>query len=649
MRALRALVLVWFFGTLPWAEAASIHVPLELRHFADPSRTLTIEQLLAQGDNGQWEAAPGPTPRYGFTHARHWFRFVVTETREIVGKPLILEMSNVYLKHLDIYSTLDGKVIRHYRGGLGVPLLDSEADLTLRTGRFTLRLPAPRNPQVVYFAAVETDFPLSFPTLMNLGRDFVNRQLVIQHLLGIFFGILFFACVFNVFLAVSLRSRLYTFYSLFVGSITMLYLVHEGVTVQYFWPQSPWLVLREPHIYEGLTLIFYATFVRELLRTRTFLPRLDRLLVGLVMISTLRSLWLMVQPNQIVALSGEVTVIATNFLIIVIALMCLRKRLPSARLFLFSSMIFNVGAILYLLQDTNIFCVAHWVNLAPSVGTGVEVELLSLALADRVRRTNFDLVRANEKLDLEIRERARAEKELALQRAAMIQADKMSALGRMAGEIAHEINNPLAIIHGNAVLLKKVAEEGGEVGRMADIIEQTSTRISKVVKAMRSVARDSKDDPITSCSLASILRDVLSICRERFREAGVELSVAVPDPDIEIFCRPTEVCQVLVNLLNNAYDAVEGKSGAWTRVDLEKRKDKAVISVTDSGPGVPLLIRSRILEPFFTTKEVGKGLGLGLSISKSLVSGHQGELWLDEASPNTRFAFTVPLAEENQA
>ena len=258
------------------------------------------------------------------------------------------------------------------------------------------------------------------------------------------------------------------------------------------------------------------------------------------------------------------------------------------------------------------------------MGVLVEVLLLSFALADRIRRVNWELEQ---------------------QKAAIVQAEKLSALGRMAGEIAHEISNPLAIIHGHAVLIKK--EEGAlpHIREFGATIEHTANRISKVVKGMRALARDSRRDPFRPAALGSIVQDALVFCQDKKGAKPVRLEVMDPLEGLSLRCRSSEISQVLANLLNNSFDAVDGVGDPWVKLEVLPRENMVEIAVIDNGHGVPKNLRSRIHEPFFTTKEAGKGLGLGLSISRTIIEGHGGQLWLDESSPNTRFAFTVPLGE----
>jgi C4-dicarboxylate-specific signal transduction histidine kinase len=107
-------------------------------------------------------------------------------------------------------------------------------------------------------------------------------------------------------------------------------------------------------------------------------------------------------------------------------------------------------------------------------------------------------------------------------------------------------------------------------------------------------------------------------------------------------CRPSQISQVILNLLNNAYDAVVGRNEAWIKIDVRSSDDAFEIAVTDSGEGIAPSVADRIMTPFFTTKPMGKGTGLGLSISSNIMIDHGGTLKLDRSCPRTRFVVTLP-------
>jgi signal transduction histidine kinase len=231
----------------------------------------------------------------------------------------------------------------------------------------------------------------------------------------------------------------------------------------------------------------------------------------------------------------------------------------------------------------------------------------------------------------------------------LVSSAKMAALGAMASGIAHEINNPLAIIIGNTDAIFIEARTGkltiDSAIESADKISQTVQRISKIVKALRALAREGQSDPFVSTSLQSILSETLEICSERAKFLGIRLKVADIPVNTRIDCQAVSISQVILNLINNAYDAIEAQNEKWVSVDLKEEEAFVELAVTDSGSGITPAMRLTLFQPFVTTKAPGKGTGLGLSLSKQIVEGHGGQMTLDETSENTRFIVRLPKSQ----
>jgi PAS domain S-box-containing protein len=244
--------------------------------------------------------------------------------------------------------------------------------------------------------------------------------------------------------------------------------------------------------------------------------------------------------------------------------------------------------------------------------------------------------------------RKQLEKDLEATRLQAIASARLSALGMMAGGIAHEINNPVGIIHAMASDLTEMVQEDGSVptevvARKSTVIRETAERIAKIVKSLRHISREGTADPLRSTPLAKIVAETLEICGAKFKANGVELILPETIPEVSVLCREVQISQALLNLLQNALDAVLEKEGeGWVRLEVQSKDDSVALSVIDSGPGIPLKLRSRVGEPFFTTKPVGKGTGLGLSLSKSIAQDHGGDIEYGEDRGHTRFSLVLP-------
>lgn len=236
--------------------------------------------------------------------------------------------------------------------------------------------------------------------------------------------------------------------------------------------------------------------------------------------------------------------------------------------------------------------------------------------------------------------------------AKMIESRKMATLGEMASSIAHEINNPLTIISGNNQHLKRAiieSENFSDKEKMLNYIgkvENTVFRIEKIIKGLRLFSRDGTNDQMYSVSMDILLEETLALCHERFRTSNVLLKVHSSYRE-DLVCRGTEISQVLINLLNNAYDAVQELDEKWVELEVKQVNNYLQLIVKDSGKGIPKGIQEKILMPFFTTKEIGKGTGLGLSISKGIVESHGGSLSVDSHQLHTCFIVKLPLNQKN--
>jgi len=243
-------------------------------------------------------------------------------------------------------------------------------------------------------------------------------------------------------------------------------------------------------------------------------------------------------------------------------------------------------------------------------------------------------------------ERKRAERTIAEQRLTMASSARLSSLGVLASGVAHEINNPLAVISIGTEQLGKLIQEPNPdralVLSTAAKVRHNVTRIERIIRGLRNLSRDGSNDPTSQKQVLGIIEESLDLCQSRFRAHGIEIVVGDVADDLWIECRPPLLSQVFMNLMNNAYDAGERLPEKWVHIDVEDGGDTIALSVTDSGNGIPVELRDKILDPFFTTKEFGKGTGLGLSISKAIIESHGGSLRIDTECPNTRFVIELP-------
>lgn len=212
--------------------------------------------------------------------------------------------------------------------------------------------------------------------------------------------------------------------------------------------------------------------------------------------------------------------------------------------------------------------------------------------------------------------------------------------------VAHEINNPITIIHGHTMAARQAVAAGNapadKLATHFDAVERNVARVVKIVHSLRDIGNDGSEEPVETFEIETAAR------------AGIDQATRHSEPgDIAITCdcattqprfrgRRLQLVHAIEQLVVNAIEAVRPLSTRWVKIAISDGPKGHIITVTDSGGGIPLELAHKIMVPFFTTRPVGKGSGIGLNIAKRNIEANGGALTLDRAQPNTCFVIELP-------
>jgi len=248
-------------------------------------------------------------------------------------------------------------------------------------------------------------------------------------------------------------------------------------------------------------------------------------------------------------------------------------------------------------------------------------------LERRVEERTVELTTANLELRKEIAERKRAEETVQRTQESLVQASKLAALGQMAAGLSHELNQPLAAIRSYADNARAFIERGRNddaYGNLSGISELTE-RMSRIIKNLRTYARDGSVD-LRPTSLRTALNESLLLMDARVRELSVDVSVTGEAEDLSVMAGDVRLQQVFVNLIANALDAMSTSDTRKLEINVRGDANAATVTFIDTGSGIPDSKLANVFDPFFSTKEVGKGMGMGLSITWGLVQRFGGSI-----------------------
>lgn len=346
----------------------------------------------------------------------------------------------------------------------------------------------------------------------------------------------------------------------------------------------------------------------------------------------------------------------------------------------------------WLIQSRVLFPLDRMVSEAEGIADGdyarrlpeweaEEIDRLSSSLnrmAERLINHQMELARNIESLE-------RTNRDLTEARDELIRSEKMASLGQMAAGVAHEIGNPLSAIMGNVDLLKRGA--AGRSLQLADATYEQVLRIDRIIRGLLDYSRTREARP-RPVAVNEVVEKTLELASSQPRFAGVALDLELADPTPSVRADPYQLEQVLVNLLLNAADAMEGRADRRVRVVTScrtyerpaivaiRRKDDppgidyshrrrynrpervprlhpfeageeiVEIRLEDTGPGIPEEELERIFEPFMTTKEPGKGTGLGLAVAARLIDGMDGTIHAGNTDGGATFTILLPACDQ---
>ncbi|MCA2958752.1 MAG: hypothetical protein IOD12_00775 [Silvanigrellales bacterium] len=631
---------------IPTSKLHSFGVDVEVAQ--EVSGPISLEQALSLPDTA-WVSARGRQRlKYGHSDVGLWVRFQVP--KGIRSQPFLILFDNTHLHDIQFFAPRKEGGHRTARWGVALartqwteqtpkPLFtgDPAQDAVEKTFYLRIKSPTP-------FSVDPLVIPTSIWQFSRRSGDALETGVL---------GSILMAALLALTSAIARQERehfllgaycLFSFLTFWTFS-GLIHLTPIG-NITYLGP-------RLPYVCGGSTMVLFLVLCRRTLglsfRTTPVLQGIFCVLVagtsGTILLSLL-------EVNAFTEKVSNAFGGVSSFFGLFAGIALLSKE-KKAFLFLASQSVFAFGVIGFVLALQGIIPPSQIAKNLFGMGSALSVCILTFSLRDELFRLNDNLLKRSRALEAEVEARLRVQTELEQRTLEMAQISYQASLGELAAGISHEIRNPLATIAFNAQMLASLVEEEAhlpastrtEFQSNIGITVRNVERITRILDALKKLSwrEGSKNDSVVS--LRETIQAVSELALERLKSFGVELRLELPPGRHMAKASDTAVAQILINLLNNACDAIAPLEERWVQVRLESTATDVKIYVTDSGHGIPDALADKVMRPFFTTKEAGKGTGLGLSLSRRFAEAHGGSLVLLRPCERTCFVLTLPSSE----
>lgn len=308
----------------------------------------------------------------------------------------------------------------------------------------------------------------------------------------------------------------------------------------------------------------------------------------------------------------------------------------------------NIGLILLDAPEVDAFAEEDR-RILQIVANQIAIVLMNVKLIKRLKQANKNkskLLKQLSEAEKELSEYStNLEEQIKKRTQDLIQSEKLAAIGQLISGVAHELNNPLSIINGYIELLTTEYNLDSNVIETIDKLKIANERCLGISKNLLRLSRIGKKfEEVTDIN--NLLKDTLNLYELKLRKSNIKLITEFNDSIPKTLVDAQQIQQVFLNVISNSCHALNmAADNRELKIITDSNEDNIVIEFTDSGPGVPENYRNRIFDPFFTTKTNGHGTGLGLSLSKELISGHEGTILLDERNKEgAKFVIQLPVA-----
>ncbi len=623
-------------------------------------------------------------PDLGISRSAFWIKAKITNSTN--NERLLFELANPTIDEVELYILLNGKVSVQKMGEYQ-PFHFRNYDYP----SYVFDLVIPSEETVDIYLKIKSKEQISVP--LKLGSQIVIMNSLSEKdlLFGLYVGIMLAMFFYNAFIYFTTKDRNYLYYIIYILFVGLTQSCLQGYTFQYLWSNSPWMAQHSIVLLGALVGITAAEFAKSFLNISQYLKSYKNVLYVFYVSYFICIIFSILEKSS--GLLLDITALSISLYLLGVAIVIARKGYRPAKFFLFAWIIFLIGVIVFALKNMGVLPYNNITIYTMPAGSAIEALLLSFALADRINllKKEKDFSQAATLLALRENEMLIKEQNIILEQMVeqrtiklnhtnaelnatlsdlidtqtqLVNAEKMASLGQLTAGIAHEINNPINFVSANVKPLKLDIEDVLElVGKYEKIslTENLSEGLKEIEvfkkqidfeylkKEMTELLTGIEEGAMRTAEIVSGLKNFSRLDESEFKMANINegikstlilLKSSVP-ADLKVItdlgnipaieCFPGKLNQVFMNLFNNAIYAINKNESGKKQllINTYELNDQIFVSIEDTGIGMTPEVKAKVFEPFYTTKDVGEGTGLGMAIVFKIIESHHAKIEIE--------------------
>ncbi len=585
-------------------------------------------------------------PSFGFTSSAYWFKIKLDLDEKALVHNWWLKIDYPPLNYVDVYfEDAEGTLIQHRELGELRPFAMRELDQP----SFLVKLQMPDAGSYTLYIKVQTDGALQFPAMIEAAEHMIEAQQFPFILAGLYYGIFIIIFFYNSVMYYYTRERNYPLYLLFIASFIFWQLSLDGFGVQFIWTDWEWMLEHSAIIAIGCVAVTSLLFGRHFLHTKEYIPKMDRLLHGMMLLSASAVVAAFILPYRYVVIVDAFLAAVIPVLLLIAGILVWRKKYKPARFYILGWSAFLLGTFLIALNKLNVFQGFYILNYAQQVGSALEMIFLSWALADRIQLLQSEYVEKLSSLNVTLKEKVSMGLEEAREKdQILIQQSKLASMGEMIEQIAHQWRQPLhtmALVNQDLYFKVKLGFfNPNEIETINERFNDNLQYMSKTIDDFRNFYNlDKKQE---RCDVDETVRAALTLSDAMLKYAKIDTEI-VTEGSCYVDGIRNELIQVLMNLFKNARDVIVERKvfKGQIKVSIKEEEGKIRICFEDNGGGIDESIVNDIFKPYFTTKPDDAGTGIGLYMSRAIIEKNMhGSVAVENGHAGARFVITLPAS-----